>query len=265
MIMPSNAVTVRVDDSVGTIILDRAAHKNALTRAMLEGISEALGDLHQEKRVRSVLLSGAGDSFSIGREASEQVASDDPMTDLKRWGEETQEYRDLLIKMLEFPKPIIAAVNGPALAGGAGLVLACDLVVACQEAMFGFPEPKYGTIAGVAAPLLSYRIGAGTAARLLVGAQEIDAVEAHRLGIYHEVVSQDLVWAHAADLGRSCGESAPQSIQLTKRLLYETIGEQLATQLSSGAVASATALTTNAAREGLSAKQEDRTPDWDAS
>ena len=70
-------------------------------------------------------------------------------------------------------------------------------------------------------------------------------------------------WAHAADIGRSCGESAPQSIQLTKRLLYETIGEQLATQLSSGAVASATALTTNAAREGLAAKQEGRTPEWD--
>ncbi len=262
--MPSSAVQVRVDDSIGTIILDRADHENALTRAMLQSITEALGDLHQEKRVRSVIFSGAGKTFSIGRESAEQIASEDPMLDLKRWGEETKEYCDLLVAMLEFPKPLIAAVNGPALAGGAGLVLACDIVVACEEASFGFPEPKYGTVAGVAAPLLSYRIGAGTAARLLVGAQAIEAVEAHRLGLYHEIVTQDLVWAHAAKIGRSCGESAPQSLQLTKRLLYETIGEQLATQLVSGAVASATALTTHAAREGLAAKQAGRTPDWDA-
>ena len=117
-------------------------------------------------------------------------------------------------------------------------------------------------MAGVAAPLLAHRIGTGGAARLLLTAAEIDAGEAHRLGVYHELVEPDLVWARAFEIGGQVASAAPQAIGLTKRLLNETVGEQLATQLSSGAVASATSRTTESAKEGLAAHQEDREPEW---
>lgn len=262
MIMPSDAVATRVDGSVATVIMNRPDSGNALTRSMMAELREALNDLYLEKRVRAIILTGAGETFCVGRDLAELRGGDDPAADLARWGEEATEYRDLLVAMLELPKPLIAAVNGPAAAGGAGLVLGCDAVVAIPTATFGFPEPKRGTVAGVAAPLLAHRTSAGTAARLLVTAQMIDATEAHRLAIFHQVVADDLLWAHAHELGKGCAESAPQAIQLTKRLLYETIAEHLTTQLASGAIASATSRFTEAAQEGLKAAEEGRPPEW---
>ena len=262
MITPSNTVDLRVDGSVATISLNRSDDGNALTRSMLAELRQALSDLHQEKRVRAILLTGTGESFCVGRDLREQEATDQEADDLVRWGENAHEFRELLAAMLELPKPLIAAVNGPAEAGGAGLVLGCDVVIACEAASFGFPEPRRGVVAGVAAPLLAYRAGAGTAARLLVTSETIPATEAHRLGIYHELVSHELLWARAAEIGRQCATLAPQAMQLTKRLLYETIGEQLGTQLTGGVIASATALTTEAAREGHAAHVEGREPEW---
>ena len=262
MIMPSDIVEVRVDEPIATIVLSRPDDGNAFTRSMIADLKEALADSHREKRVRAIVLTGAGESFCIGRDPREVAASDDPTDDLARWGEHADEYRELLVEMLQLPKPIVAAVNGPALAGGAGLVLACDVIVGCPDAEFGFPEPRRGVVAGVAAPLLAFRHGAGLASRLLVTAAPVSAAEAHRTGIYHEVVAPELVWARAAEIGRATTASAPQAMQLTKRVLFETIGEQLSTQLSGGAVASATALTTEAAREGHAAIEENRDPDW---
>ena len=145
-------------------------------------------------------------------------------------------YRDLMEKMLRFPKPLIAAVNGPAVAGGAGLVLACDIVVAADEATFGLPEPRRGIVAGLVVPLLVFRVGGGQAADLLLTGQLIDAAGAHRIGLFHELVDADHSLGRAANgTGRRMCQRAPKSLQLTKRLLNETIGEHLSTQLAAGA------------------------------
>lgn len=262
MIMPSDAVETRVDGHVATVVMNRPDYGNSLTRSMMAGLREAFSDLYMEKRVRAVILTGSGESFCLGRDPAELSAGDDPMADMARWGDEANEYRELLVAMLELPKPILAAVNGPALAGGAGLVLGCDAVVATEEATFGFPEPRRGSVAGVAAPLLAHRLGAGTAARLLLTATTIDAPESHRIGAFHELVKADLLWARAFELGTEAATAAPQAVQLTKRLLYETVGEQLLTQLSSGAIASATSRTTDSAKEGAAAAEEGRDPEW---
>jgi methylglutaconyl-CoA hydratase len=164
--------------------------------------------------------------------------------------------------LMIFPKPIIAAVDGPVVAGGCGLLLASDIVVATPNARFSLPEPKRGVVAGMVAPLLSWRIGAGHAARLLLTGDMIDADEAHRIGLFHEMTTSEQVWAHAHSIAERVAECAPESVQLTKRLINETIGEEVTTQLSSGAAASATARTTEAAVEGLAAFLEKRPPRW---
>ncbi|QDV72804.1 enoyl-CoA hydratase/isomerase family protein [Botrimarina mediterranea] len=262
MIMPSDAVELRIDGPVATVLLNRPDYGNALTRAMMSELRQALSDLHLEKRVRAVILTGAGETFCTGRDPAELGDSGDLIADLARYGEEAEEYRDLLVAMLELPKPLIAAVNGPAAAGGAGLVLGCDAVVASGQATFGFPEPRRGSVAGVAGPLLAHRAGAGVAARLLVTATTIAAAEAHRIGLYHELVPPDLLWARAFELGNECAAAAPQAVQLTKRLLYEIVGEQLGTLLTNGAAASATSRTTDSAKEGIAAEREGREPEW---
>jgi methylglutaconyl-CoA hydratase len=262
MFMPNEVVQVKVVEPVGTIVLSRENRRNALSRAMIDELRQALSDLHLERRVRAIVLTGAGSAFCAGRDVHEMAAEDQQANAQQRWGEEAERFRELVVDMLELPKPIIAAVNGPALGSGAGLVLACDIVIASHGAKFGLPDPRLGVVAGVVAPLLAFRVGAGPAARLLLTGEQYDAAEAYRLGIYHELVEHDLLWARGVQIGKSCAAGAPEAVQLTKRLLTDTIGEQLMTQLTSGAIASAAARSTEAAKEGLAAFLEKRTPVW---
>ena len=266
MYMQSALIEVKVINNVGTIILNRPNHGNALVRVMFEQLGEAFDDLYREKRVRAIVLTGAGDAFCEGIDLEEinetaQPTIDSPSTE-DRWGQDAADYRDLILRMLETTKPIIAAVNGAALSSGAGLVLACDIVVASAEATFGLPDPRRGLVAGVVAPLVCHRLGAGHAARLLLTSTTINAVEAEKLGVFHELTPADKVWARAVEIAEECAEGSPEALQLTKRLLNETIGEQLETQLTTGAIMQATAFTTEAAQEGIAAFLEKRKANW---
>src|SRR5207247_849805 len=130
------------------------------------------------------------------------------------------------------------------------------------NATFALPEPLRGIVAGMVSPLLAFRVGGGQAARLLLTAATIDAVEARRIGLFHEVVNADHLWPRAVEMAAECARSAPEALLLTKRMLNETIGEHLPTMLSAGAAASAAARTTEAAAEGLAAFLETREPNW---
>ena len=255
-------IKVHVHEQAGTIVLNRPDKRNALSRAMLAELTQALDDLHQERRVRAVIVTGAGSAFCAGMDLAEMRETSKADDAQAQWHADTLAYRDLLEAMLRFPKPLLAAVNGPAVAGGAGLVLACDLVVASTEAKFGLPEPRRGIVAGIVTPLLAFRVAAGQAGYLLLSGRNIDAAEAHRRGLFHELVEEDQVWARAVELAGECAESAPEALQLTKKLLNETVGEHLGTLLSAGAAASAAARTTAAAAEGLAAFLEKRPPKW---
>jgi len=260
--MTQPLVRVHVHQETGTLILNRPDKRNALSRAMLAELAQGLDDLRQERKVRAVVVTGSGSAFCAGMDLDEMLATSSLPDAQKQWYEDAVSYRDLLESLLRFPKPLIAAVNGPAVAGGAGLVLACDVVLASPEARFGLPEPLRGIVAGMVAPLLTFRIGGGQAARLLVTSQLIGAEEAHRIGIFHELIAAELLWARATEVVRQCALGAPQALQLTRQVLYDTIGEGLWTHLSAGAAASAAARTTEAAVEGLAAFREKRSPKW---
>ncbi|MDZ4783794.1 MAG: enoyl-CoA hydratase/isomerase family protein, partial [Planctomycetia bacterium] len=153
--MSAPLVRVKVYDHAGTIILNRPEKRNALTRALLADLRQAFDDLHQEKRVRAVILTGAGTAFCAGMDLDEMRETSRQPRPHEQWREDAIAYQDLVEQILRFPRPIIAAVNGPAVAGGAGLVLACDIVIASAGAAFGLPEPKRGSVAGIASPLLA--------------------------------------------------------------------------------------------------------------
>jgi enoyl-CoA hydratase/carnithine racemase len=260
--MSDPLVKVRVHGDTASITLNRPAKRNALSRAMLAELDQALDDLHMQKSARAVVLSGAGSAFCAGMDLAEISAAADEPDAYQRWERDTRAYRELIEKMLRFPKPIIAAVDGAAAAAGAGLVLASDLVVASEGARFGLPEPRRGLVAGVVAPLLHFRSGASVAALLLLSAQFVDARRAYELGLFHEIVPSDQVWARANQLATECAASAPEALSLTKRLLNEMIGDQLPTMLAAGTAASSTARTTEAAAEGTAAFLEKRKPEW---
>jgi len=262
--MDAGVIRIKIHGPSATIILNRPEKRNALSRVLLDELLQAFNDLHLEKKVRAVILTGAGDVFCAGMdlfEMMETAKSNDPQP---QWYQDAEQYRELLETMLRYPKPILAAVNGPAIAGGVGLVAACDYVLAAPQAKFALPEPKRGIMAGMVSPLLAFRIGGGQAARLLVTTQTIDAIEAHRIGLVHEIVQQnEHLWATAHNWAEEIAKSAPSALQLTKRMIYENVGEHLFTLLTAGAALSATARTTEAAQEGVKAFFERRDPKWD--
>ena len=212
--------------------------------------------------MRAVVLRSTGDTFCAGLDLAEMQAHDESETAAAERHRDAQSLGELYEKLLRFPKPLIAAVQGPAIAAGAGLAMACDMVVASQRASLSFPETRRGIVGGVVAPLLVFRAGAGPAGYLLLSGREADASTAARFGLFHEIVLPERLLERAVALADDAARGAPEAVQLTKRMLNETIGEHLSTLFSAGAAASATARTTESAVEGLRAFLEKRQPKW---
>ena len=251
--------TVKQNPS-GTIALDYPTTRNALSREMVAALIEAFSDFHREKSVRAVILTAKGAVFCSGVDLKEWHTIAKENEPFEQWQEVASELQELVEVMLRFPKPIIASIDGSVHGMGLALALASDLVVASPSSTFELSASKLGLISGLVAPLLAFRCGGGVAAKLLLGGDSMDAVEAYRVGVVHHIVASELTWAKAHELSGKIAQCAPESIQMTKRLLNEMIGESLLTHLVSGAAAMATACTTSAAIEGLAAFSEKREP-----
>ncbi len=253
---------VRVDGHSGSIILNRPHRRNALSRGLIADIRQAFSDLHQERKVRAVILTGSGTAFCAGLDLHEMHETANSGRAEPQWHEDAVAYCELVKAMLQFPKPIICSVNGPAIGGGAGLMLASDIVVAAKSATMAIPGPRRGVVAGMVAPLLVFRIGGGQAANILLTSKTIDSHEGARLGVFHEIVEDDLTWVRAQEVATVVASGAHEATALTKRMINETIGEPLSTMLSTGAAVTATSKTTEAAQEGMRAFVEKRPPNW---
>ncbi len=259
-----NDCVIKVHAPTATILLDRGDGGNRLRQRTMDDLSQALSDLHQEKRIRAIVLSGAGSDFCLGLDLEElhEHTKLDELEALPRWIEQWERLAQLIEEMLRFPKPIIAAVDGGAVGAGFSLALACDLIVASDRATFSAAAIRNGMMGGVVAPLLSFRAGSAVASRLLLTGQSLSSRQATRIGLVTRRVASTQIWVAANELAGQCAHWPPQSLAATKRLLNETIGESLLTQLAVGAASGATICSTPPAIEGLRAFVEKRDPKW---
>ncbi len=259
----SDHVSIRKDGAVGTVMIDRADRQNALTPKGIQDLQTAFSDLHGERNVRGVILTGAGSSFCVGTDLvhlHEQMQCPDPES---FWQEEMPDCLALFESMLRFPKPIIAAVDGRALGVGLALMLCSDYIVASDSSNFGTPEVRHGLMAGLAAPLIRRRCTPGVTNRLIYSGAEVDAAAALAAGLVDEIQPADRVWARAHQMVSEFVASAPTSLQLSKQLINETIDENLFTQLSIGTANMAAARSTDAARKGVEAFVNKTKVTWD--
>lgn len=259
-----SVVDIKMLDSVATLVINRPEVCNALDAACIDQLIEALGDVHQEKRIRSVIITGKGDHFCSGIDFKHfaEITQLEPPESHQAWYQQWSKLAELCETILRYPKPVIAAVNGSAIGSGLALALACDILVMSRSATLIANAAHRGLVGGVTAPLLAFRSSAAVAARMLLGGAEMDADEALQIGLAAEVVDNDQTWVAAGRWAETCGQVPRESAQASKRMLNETIGETLLTQLASGAASGAAICNTDAASEGINAFVEKRDPEW---
>jgi enoyl-CoA hydratase/carnithine racemase len=257
-------VDLKIVDQVATIMMDRPTVCNALDSQLIADLMLAFSDVHQEKRVAAVVITGKGDHFCSGVDlkAFAKVTEMEPIDAQTQWFEAWRELTELCETILRFPKPVIAAVDGPAVGAGLAVALAADLLVMSDRATLTANAAERGLIGGLTAPLISFRVGAAIAARMLLTGAPIDAEEAYRLGMCCEVVPSGQIWIAASGWAKRCGGAPRESLQATKRILNESIGEALLSNLATGAATGATVCSTDSAAEGIRAFLEKRSPDW---
>ncbi len=249
-------------EGVVQLTLNRPQKRNALTREMLAELLTRLNEIAGLTDVRCVVLAANGPVFCAGMDLTQMNETAARPDAAKVWGTDTQLYHDVVLALFQLPMPTLAVVQGGAVAGGLGLVLACDLVLAADTAIFSLPEPKRGITAAIVTPLLVHRTGPSGAALLLLSGATIDARRAQQLGICQTLVEPARLDASADELVQSVLGGAPGALAISKRQLRATTAGSLAVQLAQAVDVSAQARETAEAREGLAAFLEKRPPTW---
>jgi enoyl-CoA hydratase/carnithine racemase len=210
-----------LDGQVVTVTINRPAARNALSRRLASELSSVFTALAGDDRLRAVVLTGAGDrAFCAGADLRERRH----MSAAERTAH-TELVADLADRIATLPVPVIAAVRGYALAGGAELALACDLRVAASDAVFGFPEVRLGMFPGAGGVYrLPWLVGLGLARELLFTGRQVPAEEALRRGLVDQVVSPAEVSQSAAELARTIAANAPLAVRAVKRALAASTG-----------------------------------------
>ncbi|MDI9570639.1 MAG: enoyl-CoA hydratase/isomerase family protein [Pseudomonadota bacterium] len=195
-------------EGLAVLTLNRPEKRNAITIQMRREISSCLTAWKDDPAVRVLVLTGAGGAFTAGFDLGE-FKNPALLHDLYQTS--SAYHRDLW----HFPKPVIAAVNGPALAGGFDLAKLCDLRICSPEARFGHPEIKFG--APTLFTPLKWLIGAGLARELCLSGRIIDAAEAYRIGLVNELVATDRLLARAGEIARQIMEAPQEALGKTKQ------------------------------------------------
>ena len=232
--MTSSTLRSATRDGVRTLTLARPAKRNALDDQLIRELTAALADAAADGDVRVLLLRGEGPDFCAGAdlEALRRIASQsDPAANLADAGS----LGALLVAMRRHPKPILAAVHGHALAGGAGLATACDIVLAREDAVFGYPEVHLGFVPAMVMALLRRAVGEKVAFELVVRGDRIGAGEALGLGLVNRVLPEqefeEGVRAYAAEIAAR----SASAVSLIKRLLYGMDGLAFEDAIARGA------------------------------
>ena len=254
-----------IADGVARITLDRPDKRNALSRELIRDLATAVATVGGDESVRVVQLTSSGTVFCAGMdlvEMQERAALDEPEASAA-WAADAEVYRELVLAILQLPVPTMAVVPGPAIAGGLGLVLACDLVVAADTAWFELPEPKRGLVAAMVAPLLRMRVGRSLATELLLGLRRIDAATTLPGGLCHAVAAPAVLPTVVAEWTKTILAGSRQALVRTKRLLRVIDEREIEEALREAAGESAAQRATSDAREGRAAFLERRAPEWD--
>jgi methylglutaconyl-CoA hydratase len=245
--------------NVVTITLNRPDKRNAISYELMDDLIAAF-EQAANSSAQVVILTGAGKAFCSGMDLDnlKQLTGRTHEQNIQ----DSQTMASLFRSLYDFSKPTIAAVNGPAIAGGTGLATLCDFTLAVPEAKFGYTEVRIGFVPAIVSSFLIANIGEKRARDLLLTGRIFGAEEAHRLGLVNEVVSVEQLLPRANELALQLQENSTASLQATKRLLSVYTHEQLDRQVAQAVQGNAAIRQTADFKEGITAFLEKRKPTW---
>lgn len=260
--MPYTTLKVEFEAHIATITLNRPEKRNAISPEMIDDLLAAFDEI-ESAGAHALILTGAGKAFCAGMDLAylRQFPTQSPAQVVA----DARKIARLFRRVYGFPKPIIAAVNGAALAGGCGLATFADFTLASEAATFGYTEVRVGFIPAIISGFVVRQLGEKRARELLLSGRVFNAAEAWELGLVTEVVAASNLNSRAQVLARSLAALSPVALAQTKRLLLTFSETEIEKEIEAAVQASAEMRSTADFREGLAAFLEKRPPKWTGS
>lgn len=259
----ADLVHQRIDGPVATLTLNRPDKRNALNDELVTALRRALADIAGDAFVRAIVLTGAGSVFSAGADlaALQNLQTASPLENK----DDSAHLAGLFEAIYQHPKPIIAKVNGHAIAGGCGLAAVCDFSLAVEPAKLGFTEVRIGFVPAIVSVFIIRKLGEATARDLLLRGRLIDAPTAARMGLITRAVPPDDLDDAVANLAHELAtETSGSAVRLTKKLLADLPGMGLQEALDHAVMMNAFARGTDDCQAGISAFLNNEDPPWKA-
>lgn len=254
-------LAIAIDGRLATVTLNRPDVRNAFNEQAIAEIKQAFDELGSNGEVRAIVLAANGPAFCAGADLNwmKKMAA---YTHAENNADALQ-LADMLRTIYLCPKPVVAKVQGDCYAGGMGLVAACDIIVAAQEANFCLSEVKLGLIPATISPYVIKAMGENAARRYFLTAERFSAQEAHRIGYAHEVVPAAGLDAAVAAIAKALLANSPNAVQQAKRLVRDVAGQPVNDALlADTALRIAHIRASEQGREGVQSFLEKRKPDW---
>lgn len=255
--MRQTVIRIETRDNLGIITLDNPSQRNPLSIEAMKEIITGLQHLSASEEVGCVIFRATGPVFSAGHDLNEMIG---------RSFEEQQHIFALCTEMMEtiqrIPQPVIAAVQGPAMAAGCQLVATCDMAVASEAVVFSTPGVKIGLFCSTPMVAVSRAVGGKRALQMLLSGEPVDAATAAAWGLINEVVPVDDLQARAEELGRHIATASPLTLRVGKHAFYQQIDLSQQEAYAEMAEVMATNAMARDAQEGMSAFLEKRSPVW---
>lgn len=254
-----STLTLSYEGPIALVTLNRPDKRNAISYELIGELVRVLAEVESSSAL-ILVLTGAGKAFCSGMDLDDlrAIASRTQEENLS----DSQTMAGMFRTLYEFPKVTIAAVNGPAIAGGCGLATLCDFTLASTEAKFGYTEVRIGFIPAIVSAFLLRQVGEKQVRDLLLTGRIINAEDAYRLGLATEMVPPERLLQRARDLAADLLQNSPASLLATKRLLRNYSATQLDSQIAGAVQENARIRTTDDFREGVSSFLEKRKPNW---
>lgn len=257
-----STIEVKKEELTTTVILNRPNKGNALTHTMFSELNNAIEVIAEDDTARVVILTGAGRFFCTGGDLS-----DNPLLPLKRPEKQRDRLKRVIhrtcLGLMNLEKPVIAAVNGPAIGAGCDLALVCDIRIAAENAQFGEVYVKVGAIPDCGGTwLLPRLVGISKACELIFTGDIIDAKEAERIGLVNKVVPEEDLEREVKSLASKISAVSPIAVSIAKSTIYKGLNSDFAVALGSIADGMSICLQTDDLHEGFRAFQEKRKPQF---